>query len=448
MSLLAILLSGAGLVAAGFPKRARDHVERAFRASLAIALGIGAWSAAYAAWRLASGASGLAKDASLALAGAALVVAFRKREREETKARERAPRWLWVTFAFACAVAGAAFVEHTIRFPDGGWDAWMIWNLRARFLFRAPEFRTAFSPDLSFLAHQDYPWLLPGVVAQALGQLGESRVVPAAVGAVFGILTLAVVALAIARDLGARWGLLGGLAVATLPCFATFASNQQSDVPLAAFLAIAAALIASARSRRELALAGFAAGLGIWTKNEGPLYAVCLAVAFLWRTRDPRGALAFAAGALPCAALLVWFKLGVAPPNDLAAFSTAESLAANALDARRWGELAILTLRRLVYFQDFALWVLAQALLLWFFVRKQPPSVLGTALFLACAAYGPIYALQPHRLDWIFRTSADRILIQIWPTAVLATIAALASAVARPSRAPPGFSPVPGPPPA
>jgi len=315
----------------------------------------------------------------------------------------------------------------------------MIWNLRARFLFRAPEFRTAFFTRPVIPRPSGLPLAVAG--CGGAGPRAARRVArrPRRGRRRLGILTLAVVALAIARDLGAPLGVLGGLAVATLPCFATFASNQQSDVPLAAFLAIAAALIASARSRRELALAGFAAGLGVWTKNEGPLYAVCLAVAFLWRTRDPRGALAFAAGALPCAALLVWFKLGVAPPNDLAAFSTAESLTANALDARRWGELAILTLRRLVYFQDFALWVLAQALLLWFFVRKQPPSVLGTALFLACAAYGPIYALQPHRLDWIFRTSADRILIQIWPTAVLATIAALASAVARPSRAPQDF---------
>src|SRR6202035_5003787 len=52
----------------------------------------------------------------------------------------------------------------------------------------------------SFLAHQDYPWLLPGAVAQALGQLGESRVVPAAVAAVFGSLTVAVVAPAGSRS--------------------------------------------------------------------------------------------------------------------------------------------------------------------------------------------------------------------------------------------------------
>ena len=75
--------------------------------------------------------------------------------------------------------------------------------------------------------------------------------------------------------------------------------------------------------------------------------------------------------------------------------------------------------------------MLAEALLLVFFVRRQPPSVLGAALFLACAVYAPIYALQPHRLDWIFRTSADRILIQLWPAAVLATAPFLARTTAR-----------------
>src|SRR5262249_50856910 len=155
---------------------------------------------------------------------------------------------------------------------------------------------------MAFLAHQDYPWLLPGLVAHAFAQIGESRWVPAAIAAGFGALAVAVVTLAIAREHGTRWGALAGLSLLTLPCFAVFASNQQSDVPLAVSLSIAAALLASARSRRELALAGFAAGLMMWTKNEGSLYAACLLAAFYWRSRDPRGALAFAAGALPCAA--------------------------------------------------------------------------------------------------------------------------------------------------
>jgi len=213
-----------------------------------------------------------------------------------------------------------------------------------------------------------------------------------------------------------------------MPCFPTFASNQQSDVPLAVYLLLAMAVLAGPRSRRSLLLAGFSAGLGAWTKNEGALYAVCLAAALLWRERDLRAVGWFALGALPCAALLAGFKLGVAPPTDLAALSTREGLLSNALDVRRWAELAVLTLRRVVYFQDFALWTIAEVLVLLLIVRKQPGTVAGTALFLACAAYAPIYVLQPHRLDWIYRTSADRIFIQLWPAAVLATLLHLAKA--------------------
>jgi MYXO-CTERM domain-containing protein len=432
MSFVAIALFGAGAVAAGFPRQADSATERAFRAAIAVAVGIGAWSSAYAAGRMAGGGAGAAKDWALALLGAALLAAFRRREREERRAPQEAlPRWLLAFFTLSCLVAAAAFLEHTFRFPDGGWDAWMIWNLRARFLARSADLRSAFSPDLSFLAHQDYPWLLPGAVAQALTLFGESRAVPAAIGAIYGLLAVAVVTLGLGRALDARWGLLGGLAVTTLPCFAVFASNQQSDVPLAVYFAIAAALIASARSRREIALAGFAAGLGMWTKNEGSLYAGCLLLALLWRNRDARGGALFALGALPCAALLAWFKLSLAPPNDLVAFSNGGTLLHNALDLARWGDLVALVLRRIVYFQDFALWALAEALALVLLVRTRPPSAERTALLLALAAFGPIYALQPHRLEWIFRTSANRILIQLWPAAVLATLPGLARTRAR-----------------
>src|SRR5262249_20326310 len=86
------------------------------------------------------------------------------------------------------------------------------------------------------------------------------------------------------------------------------------------------------------------------------------------------------------------------------------------------------TLRRIVYFQDFGLWAAAEVLLLLLVIRKRPGTVAGTALFFACLAYAPIYVLQPHRLDWIYRTSGDRMFRQLWPAAVLATLLPLADA--------------------
>ena len=432
VALLAIALAGAGLTV---------RLRGGLRLVAGLLLGLGAWSAAYAAAVLLFGTGGrvlLAKDAVLALAGLALWRFGERRSpapaKEVNGVHQSPPAWLWLFFAAACALSTAAVVEHTLRFPDGGYDAWMIWNTRARFLARAADFHTAFSPRLLFWLHQDYPWLLPGAVAQAflLGRT-EALAVPAVLSLLFAALALAVLTLAVARLRGLTWGLLAGLVLATTPCFATFSSNQQSDVPLAAFLALCAALLMMALEEGRdplLVLAGFAAGLAAWTKNEGLLYLCCLGAALLWRERRVRPVVLFLLGAAPLLALLAGFKLGLRPPNDFALFTTPQGLISRALSPARWGELLLLVLRRIVYFQDFALWVIAEALLLVLVLRKLPGNVPGTALLLIFAAYAPIYVLQPHPVEWIYRTSVDRIFIQLWPAAILATLLPLARATA------------------
>lgn len=436
LALLAIALPGAAFVAWGFPERAATRADRALRISIAAALGLGSWSAAYAAARMA-GLPSAAKDVFLVAVSAALFIGSRGRPAANEAPGEAAPRWLWILFFAACAISIGAFVEHDWRFPDGGWDAWMIWNLRARFLVRDPDLRAAFSPDLLLWAHADYPWLIPGAVAQGFVLAGrETRIVPLAIAVAFGVLAVSVISLTATRLYGARWGLLAALAILTMPAFPILVSNQQSDIPLAVYLGCAGALIVLAsasagRPPRMLLLAGFAAGLGAWTKNEGALYAVCLAAGLLARTRDLRGTLAFCAGIVPAGLVLLGFKLFYAPANDLARLSTSASLLEHALDPLRWGELLLYALRRVVFFQAFALFLVAEVVVLAVWVRRLPTTPLGSALFLAAAAFAAIYVLQPHPLNWIFRTSVDRLILQLWPTAVLATFLSLARTTAR-----------------
>jgi hypothetical protein len=402
---------------------------------LGLALGIGAWSSAFAAALLLFGRDArivAAKDVLLALGGTALLRLRRGRPLEAPSRGDAAPRWVWALFAIGAAICTGAMVEHTLHWPDGGYDAWMIWNLRARFLVRARDFHDAFSPHLLYWVHQDYPWLLPGVVAQGmLLRGGDPTLVAEPVSYLFGALAVAALALSLARLRGPLWGALGGLVLVGTPCFSVFIANQQSDVPLAAYLVIAAALLAFAledprRPPATFLLSGVAAGLGAWTKNEGLLYAGCLFAALLWRHREARAPLWFAAGFLPFGALFAGFKLTVALPNDLLRFSTAAGLVGRALDPHRWAQLLVMVLRRIVFFQNFALWMVAEVLVLLFVLRKRRAGPLGLALLLAFAAYVPIYLLQPHPLDWLFRTSIDRIVIQLWPALILATLAALA----------------------
>jgi hypothetical protein len=352
----------------------------------------------------------------------------------------KAPRWLWTVFAVASAAAAMIVIDHARRFPDGGWDASMVWNLRARFLVRSADLRTAFSPDLIVWTHPDYPWLLPGIVAQGfLLSGGESPAVPALVGAIFGAAAIAGVALGLARMRGSFYGLLGGLTLVTTPAFISCVANQEADVPLGAFLLVSAALVAiwvedARRPPGLLLLAGLTAGLGAWTKNEGSLYLACIAAALVLRLRDWRAPAWFLFGAAPCLALLAGFKLGIAPRNVLVQFSSAASVFSRSIDPRRWGEFVLFGLRRLVYFQEFALWAVAEVLivawLIWKSPVRAPPAVrvVGTALLLACAAYAPIYVLQPHPVAWLVRTSLDRILVQLWPAAILVTLLWLSEA--------------------
>jgi Dolichyl-phosphate-mannose-protein mannosyltransferase len=433
----AVALSGAA--AASFA-----GARGALRAALALLFGLGIWSVA---WTVALFAFGpdprirLVKDGLLAAGGLA-VVAFRTRRGSPSDPEQQTqgapvPRRLRAAAATAAAFATVFFVEHTLRYPDGGWDAWAIWNLRARFLARGGEgFRAAFSPELLFWAHPDYPLLLPGIVAQGfLLDRGEPLWIPAAAAYGFAALLVVLLGAAVRELRGAVWGALAALALLSTPCFVGFAANQQSDVPVGAYLLAACALSALAVEtgrRRLLALAGAAASLAAWTKNEGLVYFLALGAALLavrWAAFPDRvrGLLRYASGALPILALLAWFKLRVAHTNDLLAPASFESL----LDARRWTELIGALLRRIVFFQNWSLWLLAELLVLIALLPRLPPRpssrILGLAVALALSAISVVYAFQPHELVWFVRASADRVLIQLWPSIVLATVLTLAA---------------------
>ncbi len=59
------------------------------------------------------------------------------------------PWYLTALFLLAIVLAAAIFLVAVSNNPHGEQGAWSIWNLRARFLFRAGAFwRDAFSNDL------------------------------------------------------------------------------------------------------------------------------------------------------------------------------------------------------------------------------------------------------------------------------------------------------------
>ncbi len=219
---------------------------------------------------------------------------------------------------------GCGRLHHLAAHPEGTWDAWAIWNVRAAFLAQPSEsWRLAFDPAL---AHPDYPLLLPGAIARAWVFTGSQPAwIPALIAVAFIVATALVITGSLWRLGGPLIG-LAGLAMLMTPEFLFLGTAQIADVPLA-FFAVAAVVLAAAPppvASSRLVLAGLACGCAAWTKNEGLVLAVTwpvlVAASAGWRV-GPSAAKSATAdlviGAGPLLVLLAVFKLVLAPQNDV-----------------------------------------------------------------------------------------------------------------------------------
>ncbi|MGO8752498.1 MAG: glycosyltransferase family 39 protein [Thermoguttaceae bacterium] len=357
------------------------------------------------------------------------------------KPRERRPgaaeppqKLLVGVFLAALAFAVVGVVAKCWESPLGDWDAWAIWNLRARCLFRAgPMWRQAFSP---LFQHTDYPLLVPATSARCWLYLGsEATWVPWLVGALLTFSTVGMLAAGVARLRGSSQGLLAGLVLLGTVSFLQRGAWQYADVPLAFFVLAAVLLLtlydATDRRRRALLfLSGLAAGLAAWTKNEGSLVLIAVAAThtvMAWRHRAAgsmlRELLAWTAGTLPGLAAVVLLKMCLNGNNDLVGGQGWNVSLARLTDVSRYGVVALaLAGQALRVVKSFAV-VLP---LCWLLLGKagrhgrgmtKYPAALGV-LALVLTGYFLVYVMTPHDLAWHLRSSAERLLLHLWPLAI------------------------------
>jgi hypothetical protein len=317
--------------------------------------------------------------------------------------------------------------------PYGGWDAWAIWNLHARFMVRAGTDWPALAalPAVSW-THPDYPRLLPAAVARLWAWGGvETPAASAALSVAFAVGTLGVVMAAIGRVRGRTMALAAGLLLAGTPFFVTFTPNQHADIPLAGFIVAALALLAVGSVEGKngggwYALAGVCTGLAGGTKNEGLLLALVLAGVVgwgTWRAGEARRGRVFWAGLGAALVPVGVFKLWLAPPNDLMG-ATLLSRLAQLFDGSRHEAILMAFGRGMAGFGEwtFAPYVvMALPFAAWRARRRLAagerviPFTVGAML----VGYYGVYLLSPHDLAWHLNTSLVRLLLQMWPAVIL-----------------------------
>jgi hypothetical protein len=323
------------------------------------------------------------------------------------------------------------FVLFTLMRPHGDWDAWAIWNLRARFLFGGGALQGgAFDPAMLW-SHPDYPLLLPLAVARLWTYAGaESMTGPALISWGFTFGTAALLFASLSLSAGRLHAAVASAALFGAPFFVKFGAAQQADLPVAFFCLLTATALTFATRRAAggsgwIVVAGLAAGFAGWTKNEGVVLCLVFGVLtvagrFAAAERPVRRTLLFAAGAIPAVVTMLFFKLSLAPPSQL--LSAGPDLAARLLDPGRYALVAGAYGRELLNL-GMGLPVAAAAFLLGRTAdlqRRRESAVLFLAISLLTVAHIAVYVLTPYDLAWHLGTSLNRLLIQLWPTFLLA----------------------------
>ncbi|MHC4813716.1 MAG: hypothetical protein ACYTGW_19160 [Planctomycetota bacterium] len=329
----------------------------------------------------------------------------------------------------------------------GFWDAFAIWNLKAKFFVcEGPAWQQVFS-DLISWSHTDYPLLLPLNVARLWIYAGEADcLVSAGLSILFTMLIVGLLYAGVARVCGRVQGCLAALALLATSGFVRQGANQVADLPVAFFLLAAFCTLSFSfpttstststssaeghRPGRHLVLAGLLIGAAAWTKNEGALIALALLVGtFLVALRNGgmRRALSGAgilllglAVPLVCLATL---KLGFAGRSDLFVEPGSGTVLERLVDgSRHWAILA---------FGGGLIWdwvggTLLVVLLVFAVVsgpvrdKSRRPLIASVAItvFLTVAGYYVVFVLTPRDLQWHLSTAADRLMVHVWPSAL------------------------------
>ncbi|MFT3892617.1 MAG: hypothetical protein QM730_13360 [Anaerolineales bacterium] len=336
-------------------------------------------------------------------------------------------------FIVILITTAGAYALYAIMTPTGRFDAWMIYNRTARFIFRDPaNWQNTLSPEMYWLFHADYPLLIPVNVAGAWNTLGsEIMRAPQAQSAYFLIAIFLVLMGTIAYLRTTGQSILSGITLLAMPVIYYTAAREEADLAVTLFILSTLALLFLYNNERNpllIVLAGLSAGFAAWTKNEGLLFLATGSFAWvvmLYRQRKLKELKWYALGlALPLA-VVVYFKLFLTPPNDLFDQSSSVSISEQLFNIERYSYVTKNFYKQLFVFGNGELSVLL--IILYGLVvgldkstdRRQPAFAAIIAVILQLTGYFMIYILTPHDLEWHIRTSLYRLIIHMFPAMLL-----------------------------
>jgi hypothetical protein len=311
----------------------------------------------------------------------------------------------------------------------GDWDAWMIYNRTARFIYRNGEdWRESFSEKLDLAFHADYPLLVPLNIVSGWDTLGaETASIPMIQSILFSVACVAALAsvLGLLKSIGQ--GALGIILLWGAPFFVNEGGRQMADMPLSFFILASVILVVLYYLEKRpflIILAGFSAGLAAWTKNEGSLFVLTSSIALMincFRERSLRSLYLFAVGlGFPLAATL-YFKYFLAPSSEFFRSDIA-LIALKVFDLSRHKLIVSSFIDEFLQLGIGSLRVFPVILIYWLFFysrrEKNTPvfAYVTTTILLQLAGYYCVYLISPYDLQWHLDFSIGRLFVHLFPT--------------------------------
>lgn len=314
-----------------------------------------------------------------------------------------------------------------LQYPHGRPDAWINWNVAARFIYLGgADWQATF---LRQLDHPDYPLFMAvtnAITWVFLGKTSTWGVV--AFHFAISLFTAGLLFSLVNYFRGFKQASLAAVLFMSLPFTVDQGMRQYADLLLACLLLAAGGmtlLYFQTKERRFALLAGFLIGLGGWAKNEGlaAIFGFSLVWLLLGIKKTERMAFRkYAIGLAIPFLIIVVFKLVLAPPNDL--LSARDGLLDKVLNVERY----------LIIFREagIVLWNLGgtpvslPGLIILMMVlvggsRNFPSGMwtIGAVIFLQLAVYFCIYLITPLELTYHLNTSLDRLYLHVFPLALL-----------------------------
>ena len=328
-----------------------------------------------------------------------------------------------------------AFLLRSAINPHGWEDAWGMWNLKARFIFRGGDnWRIIFSNAL-FWSSRDYPLLVPISIVRIWSYLkNDAAIAQILVAALLTFSTVALLVSSLSVIRGKSTGLLAGLVLVGSRYFLKTGAYQIADVPLG-FYMLSTIVLFSLKKRSDsqsrcLILAGAMAGLASWTKNEGVLFLLVVIIVRMIVISSNRGIKAyskelamFTIGVFPILAVLFLFKLKIPSTNELLTGQSMDTVFARLADFTRY---LIIGKSFIVFFYDKLAKEWLIILPIYFFllgktkqhVNEESIKTAVLIVLFMLGGYFFIYLITPLNLQWHIDTSIWRLFLQLWPTII------------------------------